>query len=178
MIICLLYRRCHENNLCIIIISEKMTFLSDKRQKFIQHLLLSFALVLIIYVDLLFYTHAHINDYCRFLVSLFSYACYRKSKKKNSLVSLISPKILKKERKTPWNSVWLSGTTITRRRLLLPFSLSLKSSYTKDDDASKKSVFARLVDEKWVACKNVDHDHFLGTNRWLACRPSFFLIGS
>ncbi len=85
---------------------EKMTFLSDKRQKFIRHPLvfslsfsLSLSLVLIIYVDLLFYTHAHINDYCRFLVSPFSSACRRKAERREfpSLVDF-SKDIKKREK--------------------------------------------------------------------------------
>jgi hypothetical protein len=100
-------------------------------------------------------------------------------KQKKEFPSLVdfSEDIKKRERRNGIASDWVEQRSHIVFPLFLSYSL-LISSYTKDDEASKKSVFARVVDEKWVGSKDVDHDHFLGTNRGLACVSSCFLIGS
>jgi uncharacterized membrane protein len=140
--------------------SDKMTFpLLISVEKLIRHFFFLSSYMLICSL----YTHAHINVFSLLLISFF-FCYYWKTGKKNSLVSLISPKIYKKKNERQ------RAKDVMERRLIewnndhtsYSFIFFLISSYTKDDETNKKSaIFASIIDEKWVGTKeDVDHDHF------------------
>ena len=125
---------------------------SDKRRKFIRYssvIFRSLCLVLIIYVDLLFYTHAHINGYCRFSSPSFFFPSLsvlsgRPKTEKEEFPSLVdfSKDIRNRERETRWNDVWLTGTTITR--CSAPLSLSSSSARSLYHQIQKMTALAKV----------------------------------
>jgi hypothetical protein len=128
----------HENSLCIIIVWRRwLFFLIGIKTSFNT---LGFVVVDVVAVSPLFltikmlicsFTHTcELMTIVGFLVSPFSFACHRKIERRIPQSSWFLQRY-KKERKTLWNSVWLSGTTITRRLSpfpSLPLSLSLSLS--------------------------------------------------
>ncbi len=122
------------------------------------------------------FTHTHILMTIVGFFGLSLFFCLpSKSRKKNSLVSLISPKIFKKnERKTQWNSVWLSGTTITHR---LSLSLSLYHHIQKMTKRAKsRSLRALLMKNELVVRMLIMIIFLAPIGDWLVFHRFFLLV--